>query len=83
MAKKRDEIDKMFHTKWPMAGLDTKHRLAFRGSIARELYALESEEYQQQIQVEVQELHAADVEFAKAAPPQVEMGVSDADQRAM
>ncbi len=60
MSKKRDEISNVFDQRWPIAGLPSTHKIAFRSAIARELLEHESVEYRASLEAEVQEIRQAD-----------------------
>ncbi len=65
MSKKSDVISEMYNAQWPTAGLADKHKLAFRCTIARELFDKETAEYKTQVQEEVEQIRLSDEEHAK------------------
>ena len=67
MSKKHDEINTAFNERWPNSGMDDKHRLSFRGQIAREMLEEESEEYRQSLEAEVRELRRVEDAAANSA----------------
>lgn len=62
MGLKDEEIDQEYEARWPTAGLEKKDALAFRGMIARELLAKETDEYKTFVQKECVRLHKGDLE---------------------
>ncbi len=62
MSLKADDIDEEFEARWSAAGLEAKDALAFRGLIARELLAKETDEYKTFVQEECVRLHKEDLE---------------------
>ncbi|KAI9056571.1 hypothetical protein FKP32DRAFT_1585928 [Trametes sanguinea] len=59
MSKKPDVIGEEFDARWPSAGLPPAQSLAFRGSIARELLARESDEYRDSLVKEIANMQEA------------------------
>ncbi|KAI9062818.1 hypothetical protein FKP32DRAFT_1603808 [Trametes sanguinea] len=78
MSKNPDKISKRFDEEWDSARLPPNQQLAFRGRMARELLALESEEYRQSLEREVEAMHLA----AKSEPPPREPDTEESIQTA-
>ncbi|KAI9056789.1 hypothetical protein FKP32DRAFT_1681955 [Trametes sanguinea] len=78
MSKKPDEISQKFDEEWDAAQLPPNQQLAFRGRIARELLARESDEYRQNLEQEIESMHLA----AKSDPPPREPDTEESIQTA-
>ncbi len=57
MGEKNNEVNAAFLQRWPSAGREQKDALAFRGTVARELLELESDEYKMWLKAECVRKH--------------------------
>ncbi|KAI9069585.1 hypothetical protein FKP32DRAFT_1671251 [Trametes sanguinea] len=70
MSKKADVIREEFDARWPSAGLPPTQSIAFRGSIAHELLAKESDEYRDSLEREIEDMHSAAKEVPEVCLPE-------------
>ena len=61
MQREADKIDAVFNEQWPSAGRDEKQRLAFRTTIARDLWSREDEVYREALDRERLQEHEKDL----------------------